>query len=66
MGASSVRELILPGAKVGMTAFGGSAAHISMLRQEVVTRREWMNDQRFREVIGITDLIPGPIRPCWW
>jgi len=43
-----------------MTAFGGPAAHIAMLRQEVVSRRRWLTDQQFLDLLGATNLIPGP------
>lgn len=60
MQTGRLHELILLGVKLGVTAFGGPAAHISMLRQDVVSRRGWMSDQRFLDLIGITNLIPGP------
>jgi chromate transporter len=46
--------------KLGFTAFGGPAAHIAMLREEVVSRRKWLTDQYFLDLIGATNLIPGP------
>jgi len=46
--------------KPGVTAFGGPAAHIAMLRDEVVTRRKWMTDEEFLDLLGATNLIPGP------
>jgi chromate transporter len=46
--------------KLGCTAFGGPAAHIAMLRQDVVEQRTWLTDQRFLDLIGVTNLIPGP------
>ena len=46
--------------RLGVTAFGGPAAHISMMHDEVVTRRGWLDDQRFLDLIGVTNLIPGP------
>jgi chromate transporter len=48
------------GLKLGCTAFGGPAAHIAMLRQEVVERRNWLDDRHFLDLIGITNVIPGP------
>ena len=46
--------------KLGVTAFGGPAAHIAMMRDEVVRRRAWLDDQRFLDLLGATNLIPGP------
>lgn len=46
--------------KLGVTAFGGPAAHIAMMEDEVVTRRRWLTRERFLDLIGATNLIPGP------
>ena len=46
--------------KLGATAFGGPAAHIAMMREEVVVRRRWLTEERFLDLIGATNLIPGP------
>lgn len=46
--------------RLGCTAFGGPAAHIAMLRDEAVGRRRWLSDQHFLDLIGLTNLIPGP------
>ena len=46
--------------RLGWTAFGGPAAHIAMLRGEVVKRRRWMTEQRFLDMIGAANLVPGP------
>ena len=46
--------------RLGLTAFGGPAAHISMFRDEVVKRRKWVDDQHFLDILGATNLIPGP------
>lgn len=46
--------------KLGVIAFGGPAAHIAMLEDEVVTRRKWIDRQHFLDLVGATNLIPGP------
>jgi chromate transporter len=46
--------------RLGFTAFGGPAAHIAMLREQVVTRRSWQTDAHFLDLLGLTNLIPGP------
>jgi chromate transporter len=46
--------------KLGIIGFGGPAAHISMMQNEVVTKRKWMSQQHFLDLIGATNLIPGP------
>ena len=46
--------------KLGTTAFGGPAAHIAMMEDEVVRRRGWLNHEQFLDYLGATNLIPGP------
>jgi chromate transporter len=46
--------------KLGFTAFGGPAAHTGMMHDEVVRRRAWITDQEFLDLVGATNLIPGP------
>ena len=46
--------------KLGFTAFGGPAAHIGIMHDEVVTRRKWLTDGEFLDLLGATNLIPGP------
>src|SRR5687767_2107289 len=45
---------------LGLIAFGGPAAHIAMMRDEVVRKRMWMSDEHFLDLVGATNLIPGP------
>ena len=46
--------------KLGACSFGGPAAHIALMEAEVVTRRGWLNRQEFLDLVGATNLIPGP------
>ncbi|HLO28968.1 MAG TPA: chromate efflux transporter [Anaerolineales bacterium] len=46
--------------KLGFTAFGGPAAHIALMHAEVVVRRKWLTDEQFLDLLGATNLIPGP------
>jgi chromate transporter len=45
---------------LGLTAFGGPAAHIALLHHEVVKRRGWIQEREFAQLLAITNLIPGP------
>src|SRR5829696_4733001 len=56
-GLAEVAQVAL---KLGFTAFGGPAAHIAMLREETVIRRKWLTDAYFLDLVGATNLIPGP------
>lgn len=46
--------------KLGVIGFGGPAAHIAMMESEVVKRRQWLTSEHFLDLIGATNLIPGP------
>jgi len=55
-----LRELAVLFVRLGTTAFGGPAAHISMMEEEVVRRRCWLSREEFLDMLGATNLIPGP------
>jgi chromate transporter len=57
---TSLGELALLFLRLGATAFGGPAAHIAMMQDEVVYRRSWLSEARFLDLLGATNLIPGP------
>jgi chromate transporter len=58
--SNTLRDVTLLALRLGVTAFGGPAAHIAMLRHEVVERHRWVSNQRFLDLLGVTNLIPGP------
>ncbi|MFL5784123.1 MAG: chromate transporter, partial [Bacteriovoracaceae bacterium] len=46
--------------KLGVFGFGGPAAHIAMMRDEVVAKRNWLSEGEFLDLLGASNLIPGP------
>ena len=60
MSTSQLSELALLFLRLGTTAFGGPAAHIAMMEDEVVRRRGWLTRDQFLDYVGATNLIPGP------
>lgn len=57
---SNLKEIAKLFLKLGIIGFGGPAAHIAMMQDEVVRKRKWMDEQHFLDLIGATNLIPGP------
>jgi chromate transporter len=55
-----MRELALLFLRLGTTAFGGPAAHIAFMEEEVVRRRGWLTREEFLDLLGAANLIPGP------
>lgn len=53
-------ELVLVFGTLGVMGFGGPAAHVALMRREVVERRRWLTDAALVDLVGITNLIPGP------
>lgn len=53
-------EVALLFLKLGITGFGGPAVHIAMMQEEVVRKRAWMSEEHFLDLVGATNLIPGP------
>src|SRR6266446_1780841 len=58
--ALRLRQLARLFLRLGTIAFGGPAAHIAMMEDEVVRRRQWMTREQFLDLLGATNLIPGP------
>lgn len=58
--ATTLGELARLFLRLGVTAFGGPAAHIAMMKLEVVDRRRWLSEQEYLDLLGATNLVPGP------
>lgn len=58
--SSELKEVAKLFFKLGCIAFGGPAAHIAMMEDEVVRKRKWMTQEHFLDLMGVTNLIPGP------
>ncbi|MGH7479447.1 MAG: chromate transporter, partial [Candidatus Methylomirabilales bacterium] len=58
--AGRLTELARLFVKLGLIGFGGPAAHIAMMEEEVVERRRWLTREHFLDLVGATNLIPGP------
>ncbi|HVA84550.1 MAG TPA: chromate efflux transporter [Candidatus Binataceae bacterium] len=56
----TLREIAVSFLRLGTTAFGGPAAHIAMMEEEFVRRRGWLSHAEFLDMLGATNLIPGP------
>jgi chromate transporter len=57
---NSLLELALFFLRLGITAFGGPAAHIAIMEDELVRRRKWLSREKFLDLLGASNLIPGP------
>jgi chromate transporter len=57
---SSLGEILQLFLRLGLTAFGGPAAHIGMMQREAVERRKWMSHAQFLDLVGACNLLPGP------
>lgn len=57
---SNLKEIAQVFFRLGCLAFGGPAAHIAMMEDEIINKRKWMTHQHFLDLIGATNLIPGP------
>ncbi len=60
MATGTVADVVKLCGKLGIIGFGGPAAHIAMLEDEAVNRRKWLSREHFLDLVGATNLIPGP------
>jgi chromate transporter len=57
---SRLKEVALLFTRLGFTAFGGPAAHVAMMEDEVVTRRAWVDRRHFLDLVAAVNFVPGP------
>jgi chromate transporter len=57
--SGTLRELAILFLRLGTTAFGGPAAQVALMREQVVRKRGWLSDQQFLDLLGAANLIPG-------
>ena len=55
-----LRELAREFTRLGLTSFGGPAAHIAIMQRECVERKAWLSRERFVDLLGLSSLLPGP------
>lgn len=55
-----LKEIVLVFLKLGSIAFGGPAAHVAMMEDEIVKKRKWLDKDKFMDLYGATNLLPGP------
>ena len=55
-----LKEIFKVFLKLGFLAFGGPAAHISMMDEEIIEKRKWISREKFVDFMGASNLIPGP------
>lgn len=58
--SSPLREVATLFLRLGVTSFGGPAAHIALMHEQLVRRRRWLDDARFLDLVGLANLVPGP------
>jgi len=56
----TLSEVVALFLRLGITSFGGPAAHIALMHEETVNRKKWIKDEEFLDLLGATNLIPGP------
>ncbi|WP_028610672.1 chromate efflux transporter [Paenibacillus harenae] len=59
-GLRALGEVFLAALKLGLTSFGGPIAHIGYFREEYVTRRKWVTDRNFADLVALCQFLPGP------
>ena len=58
--AGTVPEVFLAFLRLGVTSFGGPIAHLGYFRDDLVTRRRWMDDRAYADLVALCQFLPGP------
>src|SRR5687767_7056095 len=56
----SLLEVLAASTKLGLTSFGGPIAHLGYFRDEYVTRRKWIDEQSYADLVALCQFLPGP------
>lgn len=56
----ALREILASALRLGCTSFGGPVAHLAYFRQEYVQRRRWLDDERYADLVSLSQFLPGP------
>src|SRR5690349_21765967 len=60
VGGGTAREVFLAFLKLGVTSFGGPIAHLGYFRHELVTRRAWLGEAEYADLVALCQFLPGP------
>jgi chromate transporter len=58
--AGSLRDVLVASLRLGLTSFGGPVAHLGYFRHEYVTRRRWLDEHAFADLVALCQFLPGP------
>src|SRR5678810_183099 len=58
--AGSAAEVFAAFLRLGLTSFGGPIAHLGYFHRELITRRRWLDEEHYAQLVALCQLLPGP------